>query len=96
MPDLFSWINQRLISAVQAAEAVLPRLQQAFRGARLDVPDDLDVSANGLVYAPGKPQLDYLWFEVTEREGGKTYHEYRAMRMMHLASIPLNARGDQG
>jgi hypothetical protein len=96
MPDLFSWINQRLNSAVQAAEAVLPRLQQAFHGARLDVPDDLDVSANGLVYAPGKPQLDYLWFEVTEREGGKTYHEYRAMRMMHLASIPLNARGDQG
>ncbi|NJC87295.1 MAG: serine-rich protein [Desulfuromonas sp.] len=96
MPDLFSWINGRINSAVQAAEALLPKLEQAFRGAHLEVPDDLDVTANGLVYAPGKPQLDYLWFEVTAREGGKAYHEYRAMRLMHLASIPLNARGDQG
>ena len=96
MPDLFSWINGRLNSAVQAAEALLPRLEQTFRGAHLEVPDDLDVSANGLIYAPGKPQLDYLWFEVTEREGGKAYHEYRAMQLMHLASIPLNVRGDQG
>ena len=96
MPDLFSWIDQRINAALQAAETILPNLQKALQGARLEVPDDLEVSANGLVYVPGKARLDYLWFEVIEREGGKTYHEYRAMRLMHLASIPLNARSDQG
>ena len=29
-------------------------------------------------------------------EGGKDYHEYRAIHLMHLASIPLNVRSDQG
>jgi hypothetical protein len=96
MPDLFSWIDQRINAALQAAETILPNLQKALQGACLEVPDDLEISANGLVYVPGKARLDYLWFEVIEREGGKTYHEYRAMRLMHLASIPLNARSDQG
>src|SRR5664280_798345 len=35
-------------------------------------------------------------FQVTEHEGGKDYHEYRAIRLMHLASIPLNVRSDPG
>ena len=96
MPDLFSWIDQRLSAAVQAAETVLPRLQQAFQKAHLEVPDDLEVVANGLEYVPGKDELDYLWYQVQEHEGGKTYDEYRAVRLMHLASIPLNVRGDQG
>jgi len=37
-----------------------------------------------------------MWFQVREHEGGKDYHEYRAIRLMHLASIPLNVRSDQG
>ena len=32
MPDLFTWIDQRISAAVQAAETILPRLQQVFRG----------------------------------------------------------------
>jgi hypothetical protein len=96
MPDLFSWIDQRISAAVQAAETILPRLQQAFQGARLEVPQDLEIQANSLVYTPGKDELDYMWFQVTEHEGGKDYHEYRAIRLMHLASIPLNVRSEQG
>ena len=96
MPDLFSWIDQRISAAVQAADTVLPLLQKALLGAHLDIPQDLEVQANSLVYTPGKDELDYLWFQVTEHEGGKDYHEYRAIRLMHLASIPLNVRGDQG
>jgi len=96
MPELFNWIDQRISAAVQAAETILPRLQQVFQGARLDIPQDLEVQANSLVYAAGKDELDYMWFQVREHEGGKDYHEYRAIRLMHLASIPLNVRSDQG
>lgn len=96
MPDLFSWIDQRIAAAVQAAESLLPRLQKAFEKAEMDIPQDLEVKGNGLVYAPAKDALDYMWFEVTEREGGREYREHRAIRMMHLSSIPLNVRADQG
>jgi len=96
MPDLFSWIDQRISAAVHAAEEYLPFLEQALRDASLDTPDDLDITANGLAYVPGKDELDYLWFQVTEREGGQTYHEYRAIQLLHLAAIPLNVRSDQG
>ena len=96
MPELFSWIEQRISAAIQAAETYLPRLQQALQGARLVVPDDLAIEDTGLVYAQGKDELETLWFQVTEHEGGRDYHEYRAIHLMHLASIPLNARGDQG
>ena len=96
MSDLFSWIDQRIASAVLTAEQLLPYLQQGFRGARLDIPNDLEVQANSLVYVPGKDELDHMWFQVKEHEGGKDYHEYRAIRLMHLASIPLNVRSDQG
>ncbi len=75
---------------------ILPKLQQALQGCLPDSPGRSEYPPIALVYVPGKARLDYLWFEVIEREGGKTYHEYRAMRLMHLASIPLNARGDQG
>lgn len=60
MSDLFSWIDQRISTAVHAAETLLPYLQQGFRGAHLDIPDDLEVQANSLVYTPGKDELDYL------------------------------------
>lgn len=96
MPDLFSWIDQHFASAVRAAETLLPRLRQALAGARLDIPDDLEVHGNGLVYAAGRDELETMWFQVTEREGGREYHEYRAIRLMHLAAIPLNVRSDQG
>jgi len=96
MSDLFRWIDQRIASAVEAAETLLPWLLQGFRGAHLDVPEDLEVLANSLVYVPGKDELDHMWFQVHEREGGRDYHEYRAIRLMHLASIPLNVRSDQG
>jgi hypothetical protein len=96
MPDLFSWIDQRISTAILAAETLLPYLQQGFRGASLDIPNDLEVQANSLVYIPGKDELDYMSFQVTEHEGGKDYHEYRAIRLMHLASIPLNVRSDPG
>ena len=38
MPDLFSWIDQHISAAVQAADTVLPLLQKALLGARLDIP----------------------------------------------------------
>jgi len=96
MPDLFSWIDQRMSSALQTAEAYLPRLEQALAGARLEVPADLEVLENGLVYVPGRDELETLWFHVLEREGGRVYESYRAVHLMHLAAIPLNVRGDQG
>ena len=81
---------------VRQLPGILPRLQQVFQGARLDIPQDLEVQANSLVYAAGRDELEYMWFQVREHEGGKDYHEYRAIRLMHLASIPLNVRSDQG
>ena len=51
---------------------------------------------NGLIFADGRDKLDALWFEVVEREGGQTYHEFRAVRLLNLVGIPLNVRHDQG
>lgn len=96
MPELFSWIEDRISAAIQVVDTYLPRLEQAFKGARLEVPDDLAIEATGLEYVSGKDELQYMWFEVIEHEGGQDFHEYRAIHLMHLASIPLNARNDQG
>jgi len=94
--QLLTWAEERLQAGLQAAESILPRLAPGLVRARLDTPDDLLVLAQELVFLPGTDQLDLMWYEVIEKEGGLEYHEYRAVRLLHLAGIPLNARSDQG
>jgi len=93
---LFPWIEQRVSAVFHTAEAVLPRLKKTFPKASLVIPDDLEITDAGLCYVPGKDELDHLWYQVTEREGGQIFHECRAIRLLQLAAIPFNARNDQG
>jgi len=41
-------------------------------------------------------ELDYLVFRVTEREGPREYEGYRAVRLLQLRYISLEARRDAG
>jgi hypothetical protein len=96
MPDLLTWLDQRMQATFEIVQSVLPRLQSFVQSSRLEIPDDLQIVDNGLRYSDGKPELDVLWFEVMENEGGRTYHEFRAVRLLHLVGIPFNVRHDQG
>jgi len=41
-------------------------------------------------------ELDYLVFRITEREGAREYQGYRAVRLLQLRYISLEARRDAG
>jgi hypothetical protein len=78
------------------AQNVLPRLSNSFSSAQMDIPNDLTIVDNGLVFVGDQQELDYLWFEVIETEGGKIYHEFRVVRLLHLVAVPFNVRSEQG
>ena len=61
----------------------------------LNIPNDLEVNRTDLQFND-QNELDYLLFQVTEREGGKEYAGYRAVRLMQLRYISLEARRDAG
>src|SRR3972149_10690559 len=96
MPDLLTWLDQRTESALHFAQDILPHLSASLSSAQMEIPDDLTVADNGLVFAGDRQELDYLWFDVIEREGGQVYHEFRAVRLLHLVAIPFNVRSEQG
>jgi hypothetical protein len=61
----------------------------------LNIPNDLEVSGTELLFND-RNELDYLLFQVIEREGGKEYIGYRAVRLLQLRYISLEARRDAG
>ena len=61
----------------------------------LSIPNDLEVHGTELLFND-RNELDYLLFQVIEREGGKEYVGYRAVRLLQLRYISLEARRDAG
>ncbi|MGD9099481.1 MAG: serine-rich protein, partial [Anaerolineae bacterium] len=58
--------------------------------------DDLIVLDNGLEMVEGQDELDYLWFEIVEREAGREYHHFKVVRLAMLRYLPQEARHDAG
>ena len=91
------WTDTSREAISQTLERISPWFRERFAGAVLEVPDDLQVLDNGLVYAEGDTRrLKYLWFQVVEQEGGQAYPEYRVARLMQLTLVPLDVRADPG
>jgi len=61
----------------------------------LSIPNDLEVEGTELHFNE-QNELDYLIFHVTEREGKREYQGYRAVRLLQLRYISLEARRDAG
>jgi len=61
----------------------------------LSIPNDLEVESTELHFND-RNELDYLVFRVTEREGSREYQGYRAVRLLQLRYISLEARRDAG
>ena len=59
-------------------------------------PDDLKEIQRGVETTSDNANLDYFWFEVEEKENGKTYKGFRVVRLLELRFIPLDARADSG
>jgi len=59
-------------------------------------PDDLNEIDRGIVSSDFGRQLDYLWFQVEEKDNGKVYKGFRVVRLLELKFIPLDARADAG
>ena len=86
---------KRFSETIQQVSQVCPDWLRG-RAAALHVPQDLEVDQAGVEFVAGRDQMDYLWFRVTEREGGQAYPGYRVVRLLQLRYIPLEARGDAG
>lgn len=77
----------------------LPRLPEWVvpqRSGATAIPDDLEVERSGVCFVEGKDELDYLWYQLREREGGREYAGYRVVRLLQLSFLPLEARADPG
>jgi hypothetical protein len=53
------------------------------------IPDDLEVERSGVSFVDGRDELDYLWYRLREREGGREYAGYRVVRLLQLSFLPL-------
>ena len=60
------------------------------------IPDDLEVERSGVSFVDGQDKLDYLWYQLREREGGREYAGFRVVRLLQLSFLPLEARADPG
>src|SRR5512136_661362 len=60
------------------------------------IPADLAVEQSGVCFVEGRDELDYLWYRLREREGGREYAGYRVVRLLQLSFLPLEARADPG
>src|SRR5512145_2965408 len=78
---------------IKSVQELIPRWLHPASGANL-VPDDLSVQAGNVVFDGDR--LDYLWFQVTEREAGQEWSGYRVVRLLHVKFIPVEARSDAG
>ena len=61
----------------------------------LSIPNDLAVEGTELHFDE-RGELDYILFQVTEREGKREYSGYRVVRLFQLRYISLEARRDAG
>ena len=61
----------------------------------LSIPNDLEVKGTELHFND-QNALDFILFQVIEREGGREYTGYRAVRLLQLRYISLEARRDAG
>ena len=61
----------------------------------ITIPDDLEVRNTELLYND-QNELDAMLLEVCEREGAHRYAGYRAVRLLELRFISLEARRDAG
>ena len=98
-PPLIGWIDDHINAAAKTVDRLLPRIQSFVKGADIPdlVPDDLAVHDFGMVHSDETGSaVKYLWYQVTEKEGGKVYDEYRVINLLRLHAIPLNARGETG
>ncbi len=73
--------------------------------ATLAIPADLQVRGSGITFidstdainpSAAEKKTDYLWFKLTETEGGRTYDGYRVVRLLLLKFLPLEASSDAG
>lgn len=60
------------------------------------IPDDLEVERSGVSFVDGRDELNYLWYRLREREGGREYAGYRVVRLLQLSFLPLESRADPG
>ncbi len=60
------------------------------------IPDDIRMLNNGIAFDEAQDTMDYLWYEVEERDNGRNYRGYRVVRLLELKFIPLDARADAG
>jgi len=81
-----------LQAVIRRAAALRPAWLQA--SGPLNIPNDLTVTQSGCDIH--NDQMNYLWFELTECEAGRSYPGFRVVRLLQLKFIPLEARADAG
>ena len=97
MPAFKDWLDDSIQRSTHFAQTWMPLLARKLPVRGIEVPQDLEVHDNGLVAMPDRgDRLSYLWWHLTEREQGQDFQEYRALHLMQLSNIPLNARSDEG
>lgn len=62
----------------------------------LAIPDDLRIHQAGILFNPDRHELDYIWLNVREQEGGSVYSGFRVIRLLQLKYIPMDVRRDAG
>ena len=90
---------ERFHSHVQNIRDWLPRMPEWLSPQRTGapaIPDDLEVERSGVCFVDGRDELDYLWYRLREREGGREYAGYRVVRLLQLSFLPLELRADPG
>ncbi|MDR7574236.1 MAG: hypothetical protein QN194_15090, partial [Armatimonadota bacterium] len=59
-------------------------------------PEDLQILDNGIRFADGRDEMEYLWFRVREREDGREYDLWRVVRLGLLRYLPQEHRQEPG
>lgn len=91
--------HSNLIANIRSAHEWLPNWANRIRrdaNHRSGTPKDLEVERSGVSFVDGKDELDHLWYQLQEWEGGTKYSGYRVVRLLQLSFLPLEARTDPG
>ena len=91
--------NQRFLQHICNIGDWLPGWSSWLKPRRVDaleIPADLEVEQSGVCFIDGHDELDYLWYRLSEAEGGREYVGYRVVRLLQLTFLPLEARSDPG
>ena len=89
----------QFLSNIRSAHDWLPGWAERIGARRKSpppIPNDLVVERSGVCFVDGQDELDYLWYQLREREGGAEYAGYRVVRLLQLSFLPLEARTDPG